>query len=143
MILRAVMERLTAQAMPPLRLVQGLAEFEALQAPPGDASMPAAYVVPLAMTAQPNNLAAGGFRQPLEESFAVILLHRNKRDSRGQEAALDLVDHVIPAMRRALFGWQPGPAWTQIEIRQGRLIDSTNGVLAWREDYVTATQMRL
>jgi hypothetical protein len=143
MILRQVMQRLTHQASPPLRLVAGLAEFAVLQAPPGDGAMPAAFVVPIGTEAGRNGLAAGGFRQRLEESFAVILLHRNKRDPRGEQAALDLADHLIPAVRAALIAWQPMPEWEPVELRRSALLDMDDGVVAWREDYATAIQHRV
>ena len=140
MILSAVIARLRSAAMPPLRLVDGAAEFAALDAPP--ALLPAAYVIPLDTTAAPNGLAAGGFRQRVQEGFGVVLLHRNLRDPQGARAALDLADGVIPAVRAALMGWVPAPGWDQVELRAAGLTDMDEGVLAWREEFVTATHLR-
>lgn len=134
--------RLRATVMPPFRLIEGLAEFAALTAPPGDARLPAAYVMPIATTAGANNLAAGGFRQRLADEFAVVILHRNLRDARGAAAALDLSETLIPAVRQALIGWLPATGWEQVEMRSGRLLDIEDNVLAWREDYVTASHYR-
>ena len=142
MIMRLVRDRLLTMACPPLRLVEGAAEYAARDTRPPDASLPAAFVVPLSSTAAPNGLAAGGFRQRIEEGFGVVLFHRNLRDPRGGAAALDLADDVIPAVRSALIAWQPTPAHEQVELRRAGLIAFDEGALAWREDYVTATHYR-
>ncbi|WP_439547856.1 phage tail terminator protein [Falsiroseomonas sp.] len=143
MIQRLVIARLRATMMPPLKLVEGLGEFSALQAPPPDALLPAAYAMPIASLGGANNLAAGGFRQRAQETFAVVLLHRNLRDARGAAAAVDLSETLIPALRAALLGWVPAAGWEQVEMRSGRLLDIEDNVLAWREDYVTACQLRM
>lgn len=142
MIQRLVSDRLHATIKPPFKLIEGLAEFAALEKPPANAALPAAYVMPISALGGPNNLAAGGFRQRIEEGFAVVILHRNLRDARGAAAALDLSDTLIPALRRALIAWTPATGWEQVEFRSGRLLDIEDQVLAWREDYVTATQYR-
>jgi len=141
MIIQDVIARLSAEAMPPLRLVEGLAEFDALIAPPPDARLPAAYVLPGVTQAGANSLATG-FLQRLEEPFSVIILHRNRRDARGAAASADLTRDLIPAVRRALIAWRPSADWDPVEIRLGRLIDSEDGVLAWRDDYTTTTHYR-
>lgn len=139
MIHAQVIARLVAQ-VPALKLVAGAAQFAALDAPPP--LLPAAYVLPIASQAEPNSLAAGGFRQRVTEVFAVILLHRNLRDARGAAAVLDLADTLIPAVRTALIGWAPAAGWDALSLAQGRLIDTDDNVLAWRDDFVSATQLR-
>ena len=125
--------------VPALRYVAGGAEFVALKEPPKQ--MPAAYVLPWTVTARPNNLAAGGFRQRVEEAAAVFILHRNVADARGDAAFADL-DPIIRAVRAALVGWRPGEEWEQVETRSGKLFDAADGVLAWQEIYATASQLR-
>lgn len=142
MIMRLVRDRLLTTACPPLRLVEGAAEFASRDTRPPDASLPAAFVVPLLDTAGPNGLAAGGFRQRIEVGFGVVLFTRNLRDHRGGQAALDLADDIIPAVRAALIAWQPTPAHDQVELRAGRLIAFDEGAVAWREEFVTATHYR-
>lgn len=130
--------RLRAQ-VPALKLVAGGAEFAALNAVPN--LSPIAYVMPWVMSGGANNLAAGGFRQRIEETAAVFILHRNLRDDRGEAAADDL-DVVVRAVRDALIGWVPMTGWEQIETRSGRVFDMSDGVVAWQELFVSASLLR-
>jgi hypothetical protein len=127
------------EAVPALRLVAGGAEFAALAAPP--AQLPAAYVMPWLSSGEPNSLAAGGFRQRIEETCAVFLFNKNLRDARG-EAAMDQLDILIRQVRTALVGFVPGAGWEQMETRSGRVFDVENNVVVWQELFVSASQLR-
>lgn len=141
-MMAAIIQRLEAEAMPPLRSVKGGAEFAALKAPPPKPIQPAAFVVPATSAGGVNALAAGGFRQPLRESFHVMIAMGNLGDARGEAAALDLAE-VRDAVRQVLAGWSPGKGWTACELVSGGLIDITEGVLTWRDTFVSAGHLRV
>lgn len=113
-----------------LKLVAGLAEWSALDAPP--LLMPACYVTPYTTDTTPNGLAAGGFRQSLTETAQIFTIVRNLRDARGAAAALDLVA-LRDLVRVRLVGWKPGTDWEQLELGAGRLFEMEDGVAVWRD----------
>ena len=124
----------------PLRLVDGAVEYAALNAPPPLAKMPAAYVIPVSATAGPNGLA-NGVRQRVEETIGVIILAAKLTDPRGNAAAQS-IDAVSNTIRAALVGWQPGAIWEQTVMGDAALVDFDDGVVAWRETFSSAYQLR-
>ena len=139
-MIAAVIDRLRAQAMPPLKLVDGLAQYARLEAPPPSTRQPAAYVMPLTDVADPNGLVSG-LRQAITSTIGVIIIETDLRDARGASAAGALVA-PIQAIRAALVGWRAAPDAGPLELRQGRLIDITEGALAWQEEYSVARHLR-
>ncbi len=113
-----------------IRLAAGLAEWSVLDAPP--LLSPAAYVLPAATAAQPNGVAAGGFRQALSETAQVMLLVRNLRDPRAEAASLDLIA-LRDIVRANLLGWVPLSGWEPLELVEGRLFEAEDGVAVWRD----------
>ncbi|MBX9702384.1 MAG: hypothetical protein K2X74_23300 [Acetobacteraceae bacterium] len=147
-----MIDRLRAACMVPvgpLRLVEGAAEWAALDAPPPLAKMPAAYVLPLGASPGPNGLV-NATRQRVEETVAVVLVTSKLTDARGAAAASTIED-AWQAVRAALVGWTPGsgpgggapdPVWEPTLLGPAALLDFTDGVLAWRETYTSAYQLR-
>jgi hypothetical protein len=135
-----VIARLQTTVMPPLKLVQGAVEYAALTAPPPAARQPAAYVMPLGGTPGPNTLA-GHIRQRMQESIGVVILLGNLRDVRG-DAAMDAIEPVYRAVRAALVGFVPDPAYEAFLLGPARLLDFADGVIAWQESFSTAYQQR-
>lgn len=134
-MIAAIIARL--KTLPDLRLVEGLAEWSVLEAPP--LLTPAAYVLPGTTDPQPNGLAAGGFRQQLREAAQVVLLTRNLRDATGAAAAQDLVA-VRDAVRTSLMGWVPAPGWEAIELVSGSLMGMEADAVVWRDVFASETQ---
>ena len=126
------------KTVPGLRLVEGLAEWSVLDAPP--LLVPAAYVLPSTTEAGGNALAAGGFRQPVTEAAQVIVLTRNLRDARGDQASLDLIA-ARDAARAALLGWVPATGWTPIELAAGALVGMEGDAVVWRDTVTSRTQL--
>lgn len=136
----AVMARLKAEASPPLNLVQGAGDFAALKAAPPKHLQPAAFVLPARSTGGTNSLATG-FRQPLQESVAVVVMTSRLNDARGEASAREL-EVVLRAIRRALVGWSPGPGWAATEFVAGQMSEITDGVLIWQETFASAGHLR-
>ncbi|PWR23355.1 hypothetical protein DKG75_01955 [Zavarzinia compransoris] len=129
--------RLRAQAMPPLRLVEGMAEIESLNGAQPRA-MPAAFVTPLSERAEPagNTLR---LRQKVTVHFGVVLICRNVSDlGRGGSALVELKP-VRAAVLSALYGWGETAGVTQspIQFSEGIVIDAHAGLVAWQDTYVT------
>lgn len=124
-----------------LRTVAGAAEYAALDAPPPQARQPAAYVLPLGEVAGANGLAAGPVRQRITATLGLVLLVTNLRDPRGQASA-DMLAPLLAAARGALVGWQPSAEHDPMEFRRGRLIDISEGTLAWQDEFETSITVR-
>jgi len=136
MIVGPVISRLEDLGKPQLRMVRGALDFAALKAPPADASMPAAFVMPNNTRPGPNQLV-GGVRQRLAETVSVVLMVRNLSDHRGGAAAADLADVLIPLVRGLLIGWQPHSSFGAITHAGGRLVGATDGLVSWMEDFTS------
>lgn len=120
------------RTVPQLKLVAGALEWAALEAPPPQHLWPAAYVMPWSTAGAPNGLAAGGFRQQLDEVAAIHLVLGNLRDPRGEAATADLTA-VRDTVRGNLLGFVPGAGWEQLELRSGALAAVVDGVATWRD----------
>lgn len=135
----AIITRL--KTLPQLKLVAGALDWAALEQPPPQHLWPACYVLPFASGAGANGLAAGGFRQRLEETVAILLVTGNLRDARGEAASTDLVA-IRDTVRASLLGWSPGTAWEPLELRAGSLHAVIDGVAIWRDQLVSRTQFQ-
>ena len=133
-----VRDRLAGLLRPHFKLFETAAAFAALQAPP--AQLPAIFVLPIGSQASANTLATG-MRQRVLETTGVVILSGNLRDPRGGAAAAD-IEELRAMVRGALVGWSPGAAWEPMQLGTGRLLDITEGVLAWQETFTSATQLR-
>lgn len=135
-----VIRRLEQQAMPPLKLVDGAAEYAALKAPPPTARQPAAFVMPLGATPGGNNVATG-IRQRVQETVGVVILVGNLRDARGAAATGDL-ETIYRRVRAALVGFVPEDGYEAMQLGPAQLLDFAGGVAAWQETFITAHQLR-
>lgn len=99
--------------------VAGAAGFKIL---PESAALavPAAYVIPLDDSPEESR-AQNSVRQPLTDSFAVIVAIGNTADEKGQSAA-----HTVNSMRAelwaALLGWRPAARYNGITYEGGTLL---------------------
>ena len=98
-----IVDRLRAQSMPPLAMVEAAASVAAALDRPPEAT-PAAYVLWQDDDPAANRLA-NAVRQTVDSNWAVMVAMRNVSDGRGAAAAADL-DDVKTAVRTALLGWQ-------------------------------------
>jgi hypothetical protein len=102
---------------------------------------PAAYVVPLAETAEPSPLI-GVLVQRLTQEFCVVLVIANLRDATGAAAAVDLAAKR-QALRAVLLGWVPDAATGEaVEFVGGALLDFREARLWWRDVFRVVTYYR-
>jgi hypothetical protein len=103
--------------------------------------IPAAYVIP-------NSERSGGSRtgtmvvsQQNTVRFAVVMATKNLRDARGDQAQADLLS-LREEIMTALHGWQPDAEFDPIEYGGGRLMQLTDQVLWWQDEFLTAHLIR-
>lgn len=101
---------------------------------------PAAYVLPLQDPAGPNALA-NAVSQQVTARFGVLLAVRNFRDPRGEAARSELTP-LRSSVADALLNWQPGADYTPCEYGGGRLLQLTDQVLWWIDEYRTSFEVR-
>ena len=128
-----VIARLQAQVAA-FKQVAGAADFAATAA--GLVTPPVAFVLPLSDQPAANALTTQVSQRDVIR-FGVAIGVQNLRDVRGQKAATDLRTLRIAVMT-ALLGWQPASGYDPCEFGGGRLIQLTDQVLWWQDDFVTA-----
>lgn len=95
---------------------------------------PAAFVLPLEDTAQPND-RLGVHHQLVTQRFAVVLVLSNLRDATGAAAAAELAVRRR-ALRDALAGWMPDAATGEpVNFTGGRLLQFEDQLLWWRDEW--------
>lgn len=99
--------------------IAGAAQFKAL--PEAAAlAVPAGFVIPLDDAVEPNR-SQNGYRQPVRDSFAVVVALSNTADERGQAAA-NTVHTLRAELWKALLGWQPEADYDGIVYEGGQLL---------------------
>lgn len=97
---------------------------------------PAAYVIPLADIAKPNEIGFGGFEQHVIERFGVILAVKNLRDIRG-----DAVNVELEILRKktifALLGFQPATDYDPVQYGGGRILQLDVATTWWQLEFIT------
>lgn len=101
---------------------------------------PAAFVIPLAESAQPNQML-GTHDQQVSQTWGVVLCLKNIRTAaRDQTPELQALRMSV---RNALTGWTPEPQTQEpFDFASGQLIDTEGGSLLWQDDYTRATYYR-
>lgn len=131
MDLSPIITRLRAQ-LTGFVLIAGAAELDlAIDSTPNP---PAAYVLPLAETAQEPDLI-GVHHQRLLQDFSVVLVVSNLRDGTGAAATTDL-QAKRQAVRSALLGWAPDASnGEMVAFVAGRLLRFENQRLWWADEF--------
>ena len=138
MDLSLVIDRLKA-TLAGFKDIGGAADLGAAMA--GAVVVPAAYVVPLADSAQPSQLT-GVHEQLVTQSFGVILVVSNRRDAKGA-AALGELAPLRLQVRAALTGWAPTTEGLPVEMAGGRLLNlDGDGRLWWSDEFILKTYYR-
>jgi hypothetical protein len=140
----AIMARLAAE-VPQLARVEAAAELAALvQGGRAPNRMPAAYVVPLGLRADPADVAAGLYRQRVVETVGVILVAGAAGDLRGG-AALTPIHALRAAVIGALAGWDPeaGGGFGVLVLDRAALVSLNAGTIVYQVDFSRAEQLRI
>lgn len=116
--------------------IAGAAELDAAIA--NTPNPPAAYVVPLAETAEAPDLAGVHHQRVLQE-FAVVLVVSNLRDPAGAAAAAELQTRRL-LVRSALLGWAPDAASAEVVgFVAGRMLQFVDQRLWWTDEFRVMT----
>lgn len=133
-----VIERLREHA-PLLMRVSGAAGLA--QAATDLKQPPAAYVLPIFERPGDSRTGTMTVSQQNTVRFAVVIAVKNLRDARGENAQMDLLV-VREEIMTALHGWLPDPDFDPIEYGGGRLLQLTEQVLWWQDEFLTAHFIR-
>lgn len=123
-----------------LKLIEGAAEFAALQGNPPLHLQPAAYVLPTSDRAERSELI-GKHRQLITRGVAVVLGLGNLRDPRGEgaTAAIEALEATVSA---ELAGWLPTGAVDAMQFSGSRLLGLRDQVV-WRQlDFTVRTKLQ-
>lgn len=131
------MLRLREKAMPPLLDVQGAFALGSLASPPP--RTPVAYVA-LGRETAAANARVNGMAQRVTRQLAVIVVHGNKRDARGEAASIDM-EEILGPVRLALHGWAPGDDHDVFTFVGGEPRQFEQFVLAHQYVFATETMM--
>lgn len=114
--------------------VAGAARFKTIDET-ANLAIPAAYVIPL--DDQPGErMSLNDVRQPLIESFAIIVAISNTPDERGQAAINSAHDTIRQEIWQALLGFQPDAAiYRGIEYQGGNLLELDRSRLWYQFDF--------
>lgn len=134
MIAIDVLARRIADEVDGLVTVTGLAEL--IAASGVVRRPPACYIAPGSESAQALAMI-GRTSQKVEETFSVWLAVSSGASATGDAAQMALKS-LVDRMRTALVGWQPGDAYTPIElVSAGPLRWEDGQMLFWPETYRT------
>lgn len=106
----------------------------------GRVSTPACYVFRLRNSAGRNELD-NAVNQRVVESYAVVIVTDNKRDTRGGDSS-DENELLCQQVDQALLNWKPDPEAEPMEYGGGSLVAMKDGCFFWQEIYKTARLRR-
>lgn len=118
--------------------VYGAAELAAVKE--NSQRTPAAWVIPVADDAG-NNVLLNAVSQRITERIGVVFAVRNVSDKRG-ETAHNALRTIRRAVKDTLIGWLPDPDEDEVVFSRGRLIDFSNRVIWWQDEYLWAYEER-
>lgn len=125
--------------VPALKLVGGAADLSA--AADSVIQKPAAFVLANSERASENKTGTMAVMQKNSVRFAVVIAVQNLRDKRGEQAQVDLVSSRNSIVA-ALHGWQPDADFDPIEYGGGKLLQLSDQVLWWQDEFLTAHLLR-
>lgn len=96
----------------------------------------AAYVIPLADKAKPNQLLFNGIEQPVTEMFGVIMAIENLRDVRGDAVNVELETKRKKVIGE-LLGFVPETGYEPTQYGGGRLLALDVSTTWWQLDFIT------
>lgn len=136
-----VAEHLATQ-VPALASVAGAVDFaELVERGQRPQRLPAAFVLPLGDDAPPGDLiGTGDWLQLVEERIAVVLVHQDRGDAKGDRARARLVP-LARTVRAALAGWQPTPEHGPFHYVRSRLQGLTAGAVWQQLDFQCRSEL--
>ena len=144
MILGPTIEQLRAQCPVFGGRVAGAADFQlGLKNYNENMALPAAYVVPLAQEAEPNQVMTG-YIQILEKTVAVVVELDATPDRRGQDPTMQY-DEIEQQLIGALALWSPEPCRVPnkqgYQVRGGRFLDLDRARVFYQWEFLLPWQI--
>lgn len=134
MNITSVIEHLRAHIPLFQNRIGGSAQFQIL---PEAANLlvPSAYVIPLDENPDENQ-TSNGYRQSVDDSFAVVVVLDNKFDERGQAATVSV--HAVRQMLiQKLVGWAPDEDYDAIDYDGGSMLRMDRSRLYFQFEFKT------
>ena len=104
---------------------------------------PAAFVIPLGLSAQPPKDATGVHHQPTAETIGVVIVVTVANDARGAKA-MPKVETLRDAVISALAGWTPASStFAPFELTRARLMSLNNGTITYQVDFKINSYLRI
>jgi len=101
---------------------------------------PAAFVIPLAESASPNQMI-GTHDQQVNQTWGIVICLKAMRTT-AQDQTTEL-QTLRSSVRNALTGWTPTPETVEpFDFAAGQLLDSSGGSLLWQDDFTRDTYYR-
>lgn len=122
-----------------LKMVGGAADLSA--ATDSVIQKPAAFVLPNSERASGSTTGTMAVNQQNTVRFAVLIAVQNLRDKRGEKAQANLRS-LRGSIMDALLGWQPDADFDPIEYGGGKLLQLSDQVLWWQDEFVTSHLIR-
>jgi hypothetical protein len=87
------------------------------------------------------SVMVGATMQRLTVLFAVLIVVRNVKDTRGADAA-DASHTLQDHLKTALLGWSPDSTADPLQYSGGALVSFANGFHIWKDTYTTKQFIR-
>lgn len=98
---------------------------------------PAVFVIPLAIEPKPNQTVGLNVSQDIVEVYGLLIVTRSLLNDQGADG-FDTLETLRHQIRLAFqTPWRPADHWAPMEYADGRLHDFQDGILIWRETYIT------
>lgn len=124
--------------------VEGAAELaELIRQNAWPQASPAAFVIPLGLTAlSQGDAAAGAFTQAVGEMWGVLLVVRAAGDITGAKA-WPKIDELVWQVIAAVCGWAPDDQTGVFRLARGGLVGASAGRVSYQLDFVIEDQVRI
>lgn len=107
----------------------------------GTVKFPVVFVVPKNRRGNGNRYLTGAVAQKREVRIQVVMAVRNIGGAAGSKAIAD-IEQLCDLVDAALFGWSPSTAHDPLLLESGQMVEMTDGVCWWIDEYVTAFDRR-
>jgi len=118
--------------------IAGAADFAKVQENTALLS-PCAFVIPLD-DSPAESMAQNAVRQPIDETFGVVVALDNRSDERGQASGIEIHD-VRAELWKALLGWRPEKRYNGIAYEGGSLMSIDRARLWWRFEFSAGMEL--
>ena len=135
MLSDAIIARIKATAPSLHMIVAGALDLAALiQADTLPQRLPAGFVIPLGIDAEPARLSANVYSQAIARGYGVVILAAAAGDATGARST-PLLDQIESELLAGLCGWPVPGATGVLELRRSRLLGLNAGAVQHQLDF--------